>query len=300
MATSHENVTAHLAAARARAAALEETAALTARELAVVQAEAAAAAKTVESFELAAALAGIDAAAVKASTAELEALARREQEAKEEESAHDAAARLAAAGPGWVVGAGAGAAAVETAQGAAPKRKADAASEAGSAGAAEAGPAAKASAAAVSAKVAGDPNCGMMFKGVKIPAKGTTVTYEGRLLTYIGVETRRPSFPFMFKDSRTGRTVNLRGSAFAEALGQRNNNDGEVLYYNGVTVTVGKVYQLTDSRSTRVIIRGEVDVKRRGVAFRGEVVTKDDRPTGETVRIPYTIIRGDGTAPRTC
>ena len=136
---AYENVTALLAAARARATALEETAARMARELADVQAEAAAAAKTFESLELAAALADIDAAAVKATTAELEALARREQEAKEEESAHDAAARLAAADPGWVVCAGAGAAAVETAQGAAPKRKADAAFEVGSPVAAEAG-----------------------------------------------------------------------------------------------------------------------------------------------------------------
>lgn len=51
----------------------------------------------------------------------------------------------------------------------------------------------------------------------------------------------------MFRDTRTGRTVNLRGSAFAEALGQSNNNEGKVLYHNGVTVTVGKVYQLTEA-----------------------------------------------------
>ena len=72
----------------------------------------------------------------------------------------------------------------------------------------------------------------MMFKGVTVPAIGSQ-------LTFAGLRTYKPSFPFSFTDAR-GKTVNLRASAVMKALGQTNN--GEVLFYGGIFVTVGKVY----------------------------------------------------------
>ena len=125
------------------------------------------------------------------------------------------------------------------------------------------------------------------FKGVTITT-GQKLVIEGRPLVFIEVFTHRPSFPFRFKyDDGSGRMCNYRASAVADALGQKTTPDGWVVSHKGKSATVGSIITLIDG--TRCKVLGLLDVKKR-FSFKCERVTKDDQPTGQSIRVPASMM----------
>ena len=124
-------------------------------------------------------------------------------------------------------------------------------------------------------------------KGVTITT-GQKLVIGGRPLVFIEVATRKPSFPFCFKyGDGSGRVCNYRASAVGAALGQKTSSDGWVVSHKGKSATVGSIITLTNG--TRCKVLGLLDVKKL-FSFKCEIVTKDNQPTGQTIKVPASMM----------